>query len=146
MPISNRSAFLRWSTSNSATSRTAVYGPVRTVVWQGSAGDRRPYADLVRCSGQIWTTSGYAGADYRPSGAQDENRLNSVGAGDLSVQSLLFSKSKTKFRLGGKMADIVYVSEVDLERVAGPLRVAHLPGEPNPVYFSTHGPVAKHYG
>ena len=26
-------------------SRTAVYGPVRTVVWQGSAGDRRPYAD-----------------------------------------------------------------------------------------------------
>src|SRR5881628_3238313 len=27
------------------TSRTAVYGPVRTVVWQGSVGDRRPYAD-----------------------------------------------------------------------------------------------------
>jgi hypothetical protein len=25
--------------------RTAVYGPVRTVVWQGSAGDRGPYAD-----------------------------------------------------------------------------------------------------
>src|SRR6267142_1905896 len=25
--------------------KTAVYGPVRTVVWQGSAGDRRPYAD-----------------------------------------------------------------------------------------------------
>jgi len=23
-----------------------VYGPVRTVVWQGSAGNRRPYADL----------------------------------------------------------------------------------------------------
>jgi hypothetical protein len=22
-----------------------VYGPVRTVVWQGSAGDCRPYAD-----------------------------------------------------------------------------------------------------
>jgi len=37
-------AFLRWSTSNGVTSRTAVYGPVRTVVWQGSAGDRRPYA------------------------------------------------------------------------------------------------------
>ena len=31
----------------SATARTAVYGPVRTVVWQGSAGDRRPYADQV---------------------------------------------------------------------------------------------------
>ena len=26
-------------------SRTAVYGPVRTVVWQGSVGNRRPYAD-----------------------------------------------------------------------------------------------------
>jgi len=24
-----------------------VYGPVRTVVWQGTAGDRRPYADQV---------------------------------------------------------------------------------------------------
>ena len=22
-----------------------MYGPVRTVVWQGSVGDRRPYAD-----------------------------------------------------------------------------------------------------
>ena len=30
--------------------RTAVYGPVRTVVWQGSAGDRRPYADQVKIS------------------------------------------------------------------------------------------------
>jgi hypothetical protein len=27
------------------TDRTAVYEPVRTVVWQGSAGDRGPYAD-----------------------------------------------------------------------------------------------------
>jgi hypothetical protein len=26
-------------------SRTAVYGPVLTVVWQGSAGDRCPYVD-----------------------------------------------------------------------------------------------------
>jgi hypothetical protein len=24
-----------------------VYGPVRTVVWQGSAGDRGPYADQI---------------------------------------------------------------------------------------------------
>jgi hypothetical protein len=47
MPTSNRSVYLRWSTSNSVTSRTAVYGPVRTVVWQGSVGDRRPYADLT---------------------------------------------------------------------------------------------------
>ena len=27
--------------------RHTVYGPVRTVVWQGSAGDRRPYANQV---------------------------------------------------------------------------------------------------
>jgi hypothetical protein len=33
--------------SNGLTSRTAVYGPVRTVVWQGSAGNRCPYADQV---------------------------------------------------------------------------------------------------
>src|SRR5450756_3189478 len=32
--------------------RTAVYGPVRTVVWQGSAGDRRPFADQVG----LWET------------------------------------------------------------------------------------------
>jgi hypothetical protein len=31
--------------SASVTDRTAVYGPVRTVVWQGSAGNRCPYAD-----------------------------------------------------------------------------------------------------
>jgi hypothetical protein len=34
-------------TTASATSRTAVYGPVCTVVWQGSAGDCRPYADQI---------------------------------------------------------------------------------------------------
>ena len=25
-----------------------MYGPVRTVVWQGSTGDRRPYADQLQ--------------------------------------------------------------------------------------------------
>src|SRR5450755_3054732 len=34
----------RWR-ATSLTSRTAVYGPVRTVVWQGAAGNCRPYAD-----------------------------------------------------------------------------------------------------
>jgi hypothetical protein len=47
MLISNRSVFLHWLTNDSVTSRTAVYGPVRTVVWQGSAGNRCPYADQV---------------------------------------------------------------------------------------------------
>jgi hypothetical protein len=32
------------------TFRTAVYGPIRTVAWQRSVGDRRPYADQVRMS------------------------------------------------------------------------------------------------
>jgi hypothetical protein len=41
------------------TSRTAVYGPVRTVVWQRSANDRRPYADLVACSDKC-------SAEYHP--------------------------------------------------------------------------------
>src|SRR4051812_14674229 len=47
MPISNRLVFLRSLTRNGINSRTAVYGPVRTVVWQGSVGDHRPYADQV---------------------------------------------------------------------------------------------------
>jgi hypothetical protein len=38
------------------TFRTAVYGPVRTVVWQGSAGDCRPYADQTcyTTNGRLW--------------------------------------------------------------------------------------------
>ena len=42
-----RSDFRRWLKGASVTDRTAVYGPVRTVVWEGSAGDRRPYPDHV---------------------------------------------------------------------------------------------------
>ena len=45
MRTSARSGFHRWSKGVSVTDRTAVYGPVRTVVWEGSAGDRRPYPD-----------------------------------------------------------------------------------------------------
>jgi len=45
MRTSNRSGFRHWPRRASATTRTAVYGPIRTVVWQGSAGNRCPYAD-----------------------------------------------------------------------------------------------------
>src|ERR1039458_1826404 len=45
MRTSGRLAFHHWSRSVSVTDRIAVYGPVRTVMWQGSAGDRRPHAD-----------------------------------------------------------------------------------------------------
>ena len=53
MPISDRWVFLPWSRSNGLTSRTAVYGPVRTVVWQGSAGNRCPYADQTGFSDSL---------------------------------------------------------------------------------------------
>ena len=38
MPTSNLLVFLHWSTREGVTSQTAVYGPVRMVVWQKSAG------------------------------------------------------------------------------------------------------------
>ena len=50
MHTSVHSDYLHCSRTTSLTSRTAVYGPVRTVVWQGSAGDCRPYADQTASS------------------------------------------------------------------------------------------------
>ena len=44
------------------------------------------------------------------------------------------------------MGDVVYVSEVRIERQKGPLRTATLPTEPEPVKFGVHGGIAKHYG
>ena len=41
---------------------------------------------------------------------------------------------------------VVYVSNIRLERKKGPLRVARLPGETNPVIFSVHDEIARHYG
>jgi len=43
------------------------------------------------------------------------------------------------------MGDVVYVSKSRIERKQGPLRIAHLPGESQPVIFSVHGAVARHY-
>jgi hypothetical protein len=43
------------------------------------------------------------------------------------------------------MSDVVYISKSHLERKQGPLRVAHLPGESQPVTFSVHGAIAEHY-
>ena len=43
------------------------------------------------------------------------------------------------------MADVVYRSEVRIERVGGPVRRAYLPGETEPVTFSVHGAIAAHY-
>lgn len=44
------------------------------------------------------------------------------------------------------MADVVYRSQVTVERVEGPLRRARLPAEPDPIVFGVHGAVAAHYG
>ncbi len=43
------------------------------------------------------------------------------------------------------MAEVVYRSNVRVERVKGPVRRAFLPAEPAPVTFGVHGAVAEHY-
>ena len=43
------------------------------------------------------------------------------------------------------MAVVAYTSNVRIERLKGPLRIAYLPGEAQPVTFSVHGAIAEHY-
>lgn len=43
------------------------------------------------------------------------------------------------------MPDVVYRSQVRIERVKGPIRKAYLPAEKDPVIFGVHGAVEKHY-
>ena len=43
------------------------------------------------------------------------------------------------------MSAVTYTSKIRLERRKGPLRIAHLPGEAQPVTFSVHGAIAEHY-
>lgn len=44
------------------------------------------------------------------------------------------------------MPEPVYISNVRIERVKGPARLAYLPAEAEPVHFGVHGAVAEHYG
>ncbi|HWH28050.1 MAG TPA: hypothetical protein VNU26_03650 [Mycobacteriales bacterium] len=44
------------------------------------------------------------------------------------------------------MSDVVYVSEVRVERGPDRLRTAQLPGEDAPVLYGVHGAIAEHYG
>lgn len=44
------------------------------------------------------------------------------------------------------MDEVVYRSEVEIERHVGPLRSAKLPAEREVVWFGVHGAVAEHYG
>jgi len=43
------------------------------------------------------------------------------------------------------MTTVAYTSKVHIERRKGPLRIAYLPGEAQPVTFSVHGAIAEHY-
>ena len=43
------------------------------------------------------------------------------------------------------MSEVVYRSEVRIERVQGPVRKAYLPAESEPVVFGVHGAIAEHY-
>jgi hypothetical protein len=43
------------------------------------------------------------------------------------------------------VGEVVYQSVSRIERKRGPLRMAYVAGEPQPVIFSVHGAVAKHY-
>ncbi len=43
------------------------------------------------------------------------------------------------------MGEVIYVSKSRIVRKQGPLRIAHLPGESQPVTFSVHGAIAEHY-
>lgn len=43
------------------------------------------------------------------------------------------------------MAEVVYRSQVRIERVKGPLRKAWLPAEREPTLFGVHGAIAIHY-
>lgn len=41
---------------------------------------------------------------------------------------------------------VVYVSNIRVERVKGPFRRAYLPVEEGPIFFGVHSEVAEHYG
>ena len=44
------------------------------------------------------------------------------------------------------MSDVVYTSNVKIERVKGPLRRAYLPQVESPVMFGVHSEIAEYYG
>ena len=77
-------------------------------------------------------------AGRMPAPIYDEIRVSYGAGGPPAKSGQTFKK--------GNMAAVVYVSEVRLERVRGPLRLARLPVESTPVAFGTHGPIARHYG
>ncbi len=45
----------------------------------------------------------------------------------------------------GQPGQVVYISRVRIERERGPLRLAYLPAEAEPVKFGVHSEIAAHY-
>ena len=45
-----------------------------------------------------------------------------------------------------RMGEVVYTSQVRIERIRGLLRRADIPGAAEPVYFGVHDEIAEHYG
>jgi hypothetical protein len=89
--------------------RTAVYGPVRTVVWQGSAGNRRPYADLTGKSEVIHMTKNALPVDVA-SGGCPEVRFLEVSHGQImelmkSEDRPLVSWTKFLVKWSGSVSD-----------------------------------------
>ncbi|MDZ7778526.1 MAG: hypothetical protein U5R14_01130 [Gemmatimonadota bacterium] len=44
------------------------------------------------------------------------------------------------------MSEVVYRTDIPIERIAGPYRHAWLPAHDGPVEFGVHGAIAEHYG
>ena len=44
------------------------------------------------------------------------------------------------------MGEVVYTSNIQIERIKGSLRKAYLPATTEPVMFGVHGAIAEHYG
>ncbi|MDH3732331.1 MAG: hypothetical protein OEU54_02310 [Gemmatimonadota bacterium] len=44
------------------------------------------------------------------------------------------------------MSDVVYKASIEIERLRGPDRIAHLPATEEPVAFGVHSAIAAHYG
>ena len=42
--------------------------------------------------------------------------------------------------------EVVYVSNVQVERIKGPFRRTYVPAEQDPIYFGVHSEIAEHYG
>ena len=64
-----------------------------------------------------------------------------------TYQNLFDRKLRREYNAiyGVWMSDVVYRSNVRIERVKGPVRRAYLPAESEPVIFGVHGAVAEHY-